>query len=82
VIAMRRSLALVALSLLAACGVKTDLKPQAGEGLPVAPYGRADRPASPELLQTTPQAVPERSVELRNRSEEREDEPFDLPPEY
>jgi hypothetical protein len=27
-----------------------------------------------------PQAAPERSVELRKRSEEREDDPFDLPP--
>ena len=28
-----------------------------------------------------PQAAPLRSTELRKRSEEREDDPFDLPPE-
>lgn len=66
---------------LAACGVKADLKPQAGKVLPVAPYGRSDKPSSDELLQTTPQATPERSVELRKRSEKRADDPFDLPPE-
>jgi hypothetical protein len=27
-----------------------------------------------------PQAAPERNVELRRRSEEREDDPFDIPP--
>ena len=32
------------------------------------------------LLKPTPQAAPERSVELRKRSEERTDDPFDLPP--
>jgi len=66
---------------LAACGVKADLKPRAGGTLPVAPYGREDKPAPVELLQTTPQATPERSVELRKRSEKRADDPFDLPPE-
>jgi hypothetical protein len=28
-----------------------------------------------------PQAAPQRSVELRTKSEERQDDPFDLPPE-
>ena len=49
--------------------------------LPVAPYGREDKPTAEELLATDPQSAPERSVELRRRSEEREDDPFDLPPE-
>ena len=75
-------LAPVALLLaLSACGVKTDLKPQAGEALPVAPYGRSDVPTSGQLLESPPQAVPERSIELRQRSEERSDDPFDLPPQ-
>ena len=34
-----------------------------------------------ELLEPSPQARPERSIELRSESEEREDDPFDLPPE-
>ena len=40
---------------LAACGVKTDLKPQAGDSLPPAPYGRADVPTSAQLLTPPPQ---------------------------
>lgn len=78
---MRKLLPLLIIPALAACGVKADLKPQAGNALPVAPYGRGDQPNSAELLETTPQATPERSVELRKRSEKRADDPFDLPPE-
>ena len=47
----------------------------------MAPHGSSERPSSKELLQTTTQAAPERSVELRKRSESRQDDPFDLPPE-
>ncbi len=78
---MRRAIILVLLGGLTACGVRADLKPQAGNALPVAPYGREDVPGSQELLETTPQAAPARSVELRQRSEKRADDPFDLPPE-
>ena len=65
---------------LAACGSRADLKPQAGHALPVAPLGRADRLTADELLVRPQQAAPARNVELRTRSEEREDDPFDLPP--
>ncbi len=65
---------------LAGCGSRADLKPLAGKALPVAPYGREDTPTSADLLTRTPQAAPERSVELRKRSEERKDDPYDLPP--
>lgn len=65
---------------LAACGNRRELMPAAGQSLPVAPLGREDRPTADELLVLPPQAKPERSVELRKRSEEREDDPFDLPP--
>lgn len=77
----RLGLAAAFLTVTAGCGVKADLKPQAGKALPVAPYGRGDQPPAAALLQTTPQAAPERSVELRSRSETRKDDPFDLPPE-
>ena len=66
---------------LTACGVQRDLEPVAGQSLPPAPYGRAEPRTSAELLALDPQAAPERSVELRRQSEEREDDPFDLPPE-
>ena len=78
---MSRKIAALALVIaLAACGSRADLKPQAGHALPVAPLGRADRLAADELLVRPQQAAPARNVELRTRSEEREDDPFDLPP--
>jgi len=71
---------LVAPLLLAGCAQQADLAPAAGESLPPAPYGRVDSPSPRELLQLDPQAAPPRSDELRSRSEERADDPFDLPP--
>ena len=65
---------------LAACGSSSTLKPKLGQALPVAPYGAEQRPTAEALLKPTPQAAPERSVELRKRSEERVQDPFDLPP--
>ena len=76
---MRYVLPVALLMALSACGVRTDLKPQAGEVLPPAPYGRADKPTSAQLLTSPAQAAPERSIELRQRSEERADDPFDPP---
>ena len=78
--ALRAALLMAALGALAACGQRADLKPRAGKELPPPPYGRADSPKSAELLETPTLAIPKRSVELRTRSEEREDDPFDLPP--
>lgn len=81
---MKRTLlspsALAAVLLVAACGQKTDLEPLAGQSLPPAPYGARATPDAEQLLELDPLAAPERSVELRKRSEEREDDPFDLPP--
>ena len=78
---MRFFATLFAALVLTACGQKTQLEPLASNGLPPAPYGAETRPEADELLQLDPLAAPERTVELRTRSEEREDEPFDLPPE-
>lgn len=77
---MRKVTVLLMLVALAACGQRASLALKPGQQLPPAPYGRADRPAAPELLTTPTIAIPERSVELRTRSESREDDPFDLPP--
>jgi len=72
--------ALAASLALTACGNRAELEPQHGASLPPAPYGR-EEPLDAEALLVPPvQAVPERSVELRRRSEERENDPFDLPP--
>ena len=77
---MRRLVLASMILALAACGQKADLKPKAGQAMPGAPYGRGDKPTAEELLKLTSQAAPERSVELRKRSEERSQDPFDLPP--
>ena len=77
---MRRAIIVGSLLMLAACGQKTDLEPVAGKQLPPPPYGREERRSAEALLKPPPQAIPERNVELRRRSEEREDDPFDLPP--
>jgi len=78
---------LVAVALLAAlavplagCGQSAELKPRPGHQLPVAPFGRGDKPTANRLLDPQPQDAPQRSVELRQRSEDRQDDPFDLPP--
>jgi predicted small lipoprotein YifL len=77
---MRKVAVLVLLAALAACGQRSALGLNPGQELPPAPYGREEKPNSSELLEPPTTAIPERSVELRTRSEEREDDPFDLPP--
>ena len=77
---MRLLLPFALILLLAGCGATSALKPKAGQALPVAPYGAEQKPAAEALLKPTSQAAPERSVELRKRSEERVQDPFDLPP--
>ncbi|MXO74540.1 hypothetical protein GRI40_04790 [Altererythrobacter aerius] len=80
---MKKTLLLLAaaLPLLGACGQKADLEPLAGQPLPPVAYGATEQADAERLLEPDPIAAPERSVELRKRSEEREDDPFDLPPE-
>lgn len=78
----RTALVLSAVALaLCGCAQRTALEPAAGASLPPAPYGAKSTPDADALLTPPPQAVPARNVELRSRSEEREDDPFDLPPE-
>jgi hypothetical protein len=79
---MRTALLLIVISLaLAGCAQKSPLEPAAGGKLPVAAYGAKSTPNADALLTPPPQAAPARNVELRSRSEERADDPFDLPPE-
>ena len=66
---------------LGACGQRADIEPLANASLPTAPFGSEAKPEAEQLLELETLAAPERSVELRRRSEEREDDPFDLPPE-
>jgi hypothetical protein len=68
-------------ALTAGCGTRAPLTPPEGASLPVAPFGAQEKPTAEELLRRDALAAPERSVELRRRSEDRQDDPFDLPPE-
>ena len=74
-------LLLVVTVLLAGCAQRSALEPPPGSSLPAAPYGAKSTPDADGLLTPPPQANPTRSDELRTRSEERTDDPFDLPPE-
>ena len=78
---MRKCAILGLAGVLSACGTVSPLTGPEGATLPDAPYGAPDKPTAQELLRRDALAAPERSVELRRRSEEREDDPFDLPPE-
>jgi hypothetical protein len=77
---MRIPLLLAALALLAACGNMEPLQPRAGEGMPAKPAMAARAPTTDELLTPAPIARPARQDDGLRRSEEREDDPFDLPP--
>jgi hypothetical protein len=76
---MKRSLAAFIL-LLAGCGGREPLRPAAGESMPVAPAMAARAPTTEELLTPPAIARPDRVDEPLRRSEEREDDRFDLPP--
>ena len=65
---------------LAACGNRGALQPAKGEALPPPVYGEMKTPSGEDLLVPSSQAMPERSDELLRRSEERQDDAFDLPP--
>jgi predicted small lipoprotein YifL len=74
-------IAIAAALLVAACGVRAPLEPAAGENLPVAPETATRAPTSEELLERPPIARPARVDELLTRSQEREEDRFDLPPQ-
>ena len=75
------ALAALALILLAGCGGREPLRPAPGDTMPPAPAAASGPPTTDELLEPTPIARPERVDELLTRSEEREDDRFDLPPQ-
>lgn len=72
--------ALLLMVALAGCGSTEALKPAPGEALPPAPYGATATPTPEDLLRPSIQARPTRSDEVLVRSEERQGNEFDLPP--
>jgi multidrug efflux pump subunit AcrA (membrane-fusion protein) len=81
-ITLAHGLALAAVALaLASCGGKQPLKPVAGQKMPAVPVGAAAAPTAQELMTPPMQSRPGRNVELLVQSQERKDDPFDLPPE-
>jgi hypothetical protein len=79
-VTMRALLILVGLACLSACGNMEPLQPKAGQGMPAKPAMAARAPTTDELLTPPPHARPDRQDDGLRRSEEREDDPFDLPP--
>jgi hypothetical protein len=76
----RAFIALALIGLLAACGSRTELRPLPGMG-EVPKAAEAAKAATPtELIAPSTQARPERTADLLTKSEERKDDPFDLPP--
>lgn len=76
----RTGVLIVAAITLFGCGKAEELQPALGRSLPVRPLGAATTPTANVLLTLPAQARPERIDEPLRRSEEREADPFDLPP--
>lgn len=70
----------IAILALGGCGRVADLKPAAGQPLPVRPLMARSTPTANDLLTIPPYAKPERVDELMKRSEPRPQDPFELPP--
>ena len=69
-----------ALLLLAACGSRQDLAPKSAEQTPPTPVMAAAPPTTEQLLALPANARPARQDDGLTKSEERKDDPFDLPP--
>jgi hypothetical protein len=77
---LSRLLLLAAVVGLAGCGRVAELKPTAGEPMPVKPLMARATPTTQDLLAVPPYARPDRVDELVKRSQPRPSDPFDLPP--
>ncbi|SFS05208.1 hypothetical protein [Sphingomonas jatrophae] len=77
---MNRTLILAAVVLLAGCGKRDQLRPPQGAALPPKPALASTTPTPEQLLTPVTEARPERQDELLRKSQQRQDDPFDLPP--
>ena len=75
-----RAALIAAVAILAGCGKVTDLKPAAGQHLPVKPLMARTTPTPAELLTPPVYAAPARIDELLTKSQPRAADEFDLPP--
>lgn len=66
---------------LAGCGARGKLSLPEGETPPPVPYGAEATPPPQDLTTATTQQRPLRSDELLRQSEERPNDPFQLPPQ-
>ena len=71
---------LLAALALAGCGSRDELRPLSAAKTPQKPALAAVAPTTKQLLTPPPIAQPRRQDEGLSRSEERKDDPFDLPP--
>lgn len=82
---MRRKAYSIATAIIAlgvsGCGQRGDLVRSAGESGPSTPAGEAAAPTSGQLTTASSQARPRRSDEVLRKSEERQSDEYDLPPE-
>lgn len=78
---MSRALAfLLLLTALAACGARRDLAPAEGEKLPPKSAQAVTAPTPEEMLEVPAQTEPHRVTDPLRRSQDRPEDPFDLPP--
>jgi hypothetical protein len=77
---MKRAIAVAALMLLAGCGQREMLKPKPGHPLPEQPATSPTQPTVADLLSRKPEAAPVRSDDVLQKSQERPDDRFNLPP--
>jgi len=76
---MKRAALLIGLGL-AGCGLREPLRPAPGQSMPPAPSMASEPLTTEELMEPPPIARPARVDELLRRSEERDNDRFDLPP--
>lgn len=77
---MKRLLLIGVALALTACGSRGELRLEEGKTLPPAPYGARETPTPAQLLKPAPETRPNRDDNVLDGSEERQDDPFDLPP--
>ena len=77
---MKKSIPLLTLLTLAACGSRIPLTPPEGQSLPPKPLAAQETPTPQDLMEPSAQARPGRSDELLKQSNKRQPDEFDLPP--